>query len=145
MTNIEQHNWLCRHCNNLVNNDLKLCPHCGAERPEDITEPTPEGINEVVQRDNYTNATPRPKAKYIFREAVLVNAGDIILVLGLFCTFGTLISPLIIDFELPSPMLWAICGAILIFATTLISWAIMRSIAEISRQLREREERNNKE
>lgn len=139
----EHNNWLCRNCNNLVNNDLTTCPHCQAGKPEESHEPTPEGINEVVERDNYTNATPHPKSKYIFREAVLVNAGDITLILGLFCTFGTLIAPLIVEFKVPSPMLWAICAAVVIFATTMVSWALLRSIAEISRQLREREENKN--
>jgi hypothetical protein len=41
-------------------------------------------------------------------------------------------------------MLWAICIAVLIFATTMVSWALLKSIAEISRQLREREEREQK-
>ena len=133
--------WLCRNCNNLVSSDLTTCPHCNADKPEESHEPTPEGINEVVERDNYTNATPRPKSKYIFREAVLVNAADITLILGLFLTFGALIAPLIVEFPVTAPMLWAICAAVLIFATTMVSWAIMKSIAEISRQLRELKER----
>jgi hypothetical protein len=61
--------------------------------------------------------------------------------LGLFLTFGALIAPLIVEFPVPAPMLWAICAAVLIFATTMVSWAIMKSIAEISRQLRELKER----
>lgn len=144
MTNQSINGWLCRHCNNLVSNDLSTCPHCNADRPEDSCEPTPEGISDVVIRDNFTNATPRPKSKYIFREAVLVNAGDITLILGLFCTFGALIAPIIVSFDIPSPMLWAICIAILFFATTMVSWALLKSIAEISRQLREREEESKK-
>ncbi|MBQ5899268.1 MAG: hypothetical protein IIW87_05095, partial [Alistipes sp.] len=83
---------------------------------------------------------PHPKSKYIFREAVLVNAADISLILGLFFTFATLIAPLIVEFDVPSPMLWAICIAVAIFASTMVSWALLKSIAEISRQLREREE-----
>ena len=141
MSNNEIHGWLCRSCNSLVDNDLSSCPHCHADRPEEVDEPAPEGVAEVVECDTFSNATPRPKSKYIFREAVLVNAGDITLVLGLFCTFGALIAPLIVDFDLPSPMLWAICAAVILFATTMVSWALLRSIAEISRQLREREER----
>jgi hypothetical protein len=112
-----------------------------AERPEETAlEPTPEGIECVIERENYTNAEPRPKRKYIFREAVLINAGDIFLVLGLFCTFGTLIAPIIVDFNIEAPMLWAICIAVCIFATTMVSWAILRTIAEISRMLREKKE-----
>jgi hypothetical protein len=141
MATNENKDWLCRNCNNLVSSDLTTCPHCNADKPEESHEPTPEGINEVVERDNYTNATPRPKSKYIFREAVLVNAADITLILGLFLTFGALIAPLIVEFPVPAPMLWAICAAVLIFATTMVSWAIMKSIAEISRQLRELKER----
>ena len=111
----------------------------GAHIDEDIVEATPEGIESVVKRDNYTNAEPRPKSKYIFREAVLVNAGDILLVLGLFCTFGALIAPIIIDFGVDAPMIWATCGAVLIFAITMITWATLRTLAEISRMLRNRE------
>jgi hypothetical protein len=139
--NMERETWLCRNCNTLISNDINICPACSAERPEEIAnESTPEGIDSVVKRDNYTNAEPRPKAKYIFRETVLVNAGDIILVLGLFCTFGALIAPIIIDFGVDAPMIWAICAAVLIFATTMISWAILRTLAEISRMLREKSE-----
>lgn len=140
MSGNEMNGWLCRNCNSLVDNDLISCPHCQADRPEEVCEPSPEGVAEVVERDNFSNAEPRPKSKYIFRESVLVNAGDITLVLGLFCTFGTLIAPLIVDFGVPSPMLWAICFAVVIFATTMVSWALLKSIAEISRQLRERED-----
>lgn len=138
---MERETWLCRSCNTLVSNEINICPACSAERPEEIeTESTPEGIESLIQRDNYTNAEPRPKAKYIFREAVLVNAGDIFLVLGLFCTFGALIAPMIVDFNTETPMIWAICAAICIFATTMVSWAILRTLAEISRMLREKNE-----
>ena len=133
--------WLCRSCNTLVSNEINICPACSAERPEEVdNEPTPEGIESVVKRDNYTNAEPRPKSKYIFREAVLVNAGDILLVLGLFCTFGALIAPMIIDFNTDAPMIWAICAAVCIFATAMVSWAILRTLAEISRMLRKKSE-----
>lgn len=131
--------WLCRNCNTLVDAKLKLCPTCHAERPEEIaTEDIPEGIESVVKRENYTNAETRPKQKYIFRESVLVNAADIILVLGLFCTFGALIAPIIIDMDVDAPMIWAICSAVAIFATTIVSWAILRTLAETSRMLRNR-------
>lgn len=138
---MERETWLCRSCNTLVSNEISICPACSAERPEEVeTESMPEGIESLIQRDNYTNAEPRPKAKYIFREAVLVNAGDIFLVLGLFCTFGALIAPMIVDFNTETPMIWAICAAICIFATTMVSWAILRTLAEISRMLREKSE-----
>lgn len=139
--NMEREVWLCRNCNTLVSSETNICPACLAERPEETAlEPTPEGIECVIERENYTNAEPRPKRKYIFREAVLINAGDIFLVLGLFCTFGTLIAPIIVDFNIEAPMLWAICIAVCIFATTMVSWAILRTIAEISRMLREKKE-----
>ena len=137
---MEREVWLCRSCNTLVSNDISICPACSAERPEEVaTEPIPEGIESVIKRDNYTNAEPRPKSKYIFREAVLVNAGDIILVLGLFCTFGALIAPMIVELGVDDPMIWAICGAVIIFAITMILWATLRTLAEISRMLRNRE------
>ena len=137
--NMDKEAWLCRSCNTLVSNETDICPICSAERPEEVaSEPTPDGIESVIKRENYTNAEPKPKAKYIFRETVLVNAGDIFLVLGLFCTFGALIAPMIIDFGIDAPMIWAICGAVCIFATTMVSWAILRTLAEISRMLRER-------
>lgn len=139
--NLDRETWLCRSCNTLVSNETNICPVCSAERPEEVaTETTPEGIDNVVERENYTNAMPRPKSKYIFRETVLVNAGDIFLVLGLFCTFGALIAPIIIDFGIDAPMIWAICAAVCIFATTMVSWAILRTLAEISRMLREKSE-----
>lgn len=138
--NIEQNTWLCRNCNSLVDTKLKECPSCHAEcSDEEILEVIPEDIESVVKRDNYTNAEPRPKSKYIFREAVLVNAGDILLVLGLFCTFGALIAPIIIDFGVDAPMIWATCGAVIIFAITMITWATLRTLAEISRMLRGKE------
>ena len=132
---------MCRNCNTLISNETSICPACSAERPEEIaSETTPDGIESIVKRENYTNAEPRPKAKYIFRETVLVNAADIFLVLGLFCTFGALIAPMIMDFNTDAPMIWAICAAVCIFATTMASWAILRTLAEISRMLREKSE-----
>lgn len=137
MDTANNNTWLCRHCNSLVDGDLKSCPHCHADRPEEgVSEPQPEGITEVVQCENYTNAEPKPKAKYIFREAVLANAADIILVLGLFATFGALIAPLIVDIGVDAPMMWAVCIAVVIFALTMITWAWLKSVAEISRMLR---------
>lgn len=137
MNSADKNTWLCRNCNSLVDAELKTCPHCHADRPEESDmEPQPEGISEVVERENYTNAEPKPKAKYIFREAVLANAADIILVLGLFATFGALIAPLIVDFGVDAPMMWAVCIAVDIFALTMITWAWLKSVAEISRMLR---------
>ena len=137
---IEQTTWLCRNCNSLVERDIDKCPCCGADRPEEgTTEPQPNGISEVVTRDNYTNAGPKPKSKYILREAVLVNAADITLIFGLFATFGALIAPIVVDFGIDAPMLWAVCAGVVIFSSTMVSWALLRTIAEISRMLRNRE------
>lgn len=130
--------WLCRNCNSLVNGELKQCPHCYADAPEasDISNNNTE--EEVVVCDNYTNVKPIEKAKYNFREAVLVNAADILLILGLFCTFAALIAPTIVNIPLPLPMMWAICVAIIIFAISMIQWALLRTIADISRRQREK-------
>ena len=94
----------------------------------------------MVHKEGYANAD-KSRSKYIFREAVLINSADIILVLGLFCTFGALIAPIVVDFGVEAPMMWAICAAVIIFATTIISWAILRTLGELSRMLREREEK----
>jgi hypothetical protein len=135
--NIDKDTWLCRNCNTLVSNETSICPACSAERPEEVaTEPIPDGVQSVIKRENYTNAEPRPKSKYIFREAVLVNAADILLILGLFATFGTLIVPIVTTFNVTAPMMWAVCIAIGIFALTMITWALLRTVAEISRMLR---------
>ena len=130
--------WLCRNCNSLIDSTLNTCPHCHAERPEEgCSEPTPEGIAESVVVENYTNAAPKPKAKYTFREGVLVNAADIMLVIGLFCTFGALIAPMFID-DIAYIELKTICLAVVIFAFTMVQWALLRTVADISRRLRER-------
>lgn len=132
----DREGWLCRFCNALVYNTNNRCPYCGAERPEEHNEPTPEGISEVVTKSDYANAAPKAKSKYIFREAVLVNAADIFLILGLFATFGTLIAPIVTTFNVTAPMMWAVCIAIGIFALTMIAWALLRTVADISRMLR---------
>ena len=129
--------WLCRNCNSLVDGDLKQCPHCHADAPETSTSSENNITEEVVVCDNYTNAKPIEKPKYNFRESVLVNAADILLILGLFCTFASLIAPTIIDLSLPLPMMWAVCTAIVIFAISMIQWALLRTIADISRRQRE--------
>lgn len=140
MSEIESDKWLCRNCNTLVSGDTDVCPICRADRPEQMEALRPEEIAEVTHKDDYANAD-KGTSKYIFREAVLVNAADIILVLGLFCTFGALIAPIVVDFDIDAPMIWAICGAVIIFATTMISWAILRTLGELSRMLREREKK----
>ena len=133
--------WMCRNCNSLIDETLNTCPHCHAERPtESLSEPTPEGIAESVIVENYANATPRPAAKHNFREAVLINAADIVLVIGLFCTFGALIAPMFID-NIEHIELKTICLAVVIFAFAMVQWALLRTVADISRRLREYDEK----
>ena len=130
--------WLCRNCNSLISNDISICPKCSTERGEELQdEPTPEEISEVVKLEEYGNPKPQ-KSTYIFREAVLVNIADITLIIGLFCTFGSLVAPYIVELNLTAPMMWAIVVAVIIFATSLLSWALLRTLAEISRMLRAR-------
>lgn len=141
-SNITGSEWLCRNCNSLVDGSLNQCPSCHASRPEDNAEEQSQtSEEEVITRDNYTNAAPLPKAKYNFREGVLVNSADIILILGLFCTFAAIIAPNFIEAEVENIMMWAICIAVVIFAVTMITWALLRTIADISRMLREKQER----
>jgi hypothetical protein len=124
----------------LVDNALEQCPQCHADRPEEeMMEASESGVEEVVKRDNYANAEPLPKAKYNFREGVLVNAADITLILGLFCTVGALIAPMFMEVEGVNLMMWAVCIAVAVFATAMVSWALLRTIADISRMLRQRE------
>lgn len=144
MENRSNSEWLCRNCNTLVSSELNLCPNCRADRPEESSEEVKaEGIAESVVVENYTNAQPAPKSKYTFREAVLVNAADIILVLGLFLTFGALIMPMFVEVE--NIKIIAISAAILLFAFAMISWALLHTVADISRRLRgqERGQENN--
>lgn len=131
--------WLCRNCNSLISNDISICPKCSTERGEEEinNEPIPDEISEVVKLEEYGNPKPQ-KSKYIFREAVLVNTADITLIIGIFCTFGSLVAPYIVELNLTAPMMWAIVVAVIIFATSLLSWALLRTLAEISRMLRAR-------
>ena len=139
-SSIKGNEWLCRNCNTLVDNALEQCPQCHADRPEEeMMEVSESGVEEVVKRDNYANAEPLPKAKYNFREGVLVNAADITLILGLFCTVGALIAPMFMEVEGVNLMMWAVCIAVAVFATAMVSWALLRTIADISRMLRQRE------
>ena len=132
--------WLCRNCNTLVSSELSVCPNCRADHPESTdTEPTPEGVAESVVVENYANAKEQPKPRYTFRESVLVTAADIIIVLGLFCTFGALIMPMFVD--MANIKIIALSAAIVLFAFSMISWALLRTVADISRRLREQENR----
>lgn len=148
MQKSENNSWLCRNCNTLVNSDLTVCPKCNALRPEETElEPTtPEGIAPEVEMDDYANNAPTPKDSYNFKESVLNTVADISLVLGLFFTVATLIAPHIIEFALPkfTTTLISICAAVLLFATTMTTWALLRSVADISRRTRKLHEANLK-
>jgi hypothetical protein len=134
----DNNSWLCRHCNNEVHRDLAKCPLCGADRPEET------GIEEsdevVVMEDTAKDMKPKKK-RYLFRESVLINAADIILILGIFCSFAALIAPMFIDNGAKTDTIYSIVGAITTFLASLITWALFRNIAEISRMLRRREEK----
>ena len=145
MHNNENNTWLCRNCNTLVNSKLNTCPSCNALRPElnTDTEATPEGVDSEVRMETYANPKPN-RSKYTFQESVLTTSADITLALGLFLTLGALIAPAVIEHGLAhyTAMMIAICAAIVIFATTMVSWALLRTIADISRRTRNTHERN---
>lgn len=136
--NTESKSWLCRNCNTEVQYDLTKCPRCSAERPEAVaTEETDEAI--VVESNEV--AAPQQKRKYIFRESVLINAADILLILGIFCSFGALISPMFLEDNIQHITTLSIVMGVGIFLGSTVMWALFRNIAEISRMLREREEK----
>jgi hypothetical protein len=145
MSNNENSAWLCRNCNTLVSNEISTCPSCNALRPEASTETEtiPEGLANEVRVETYANPKTN-KGKYTFKESVLTTSADITLALGLFLTLGALIAPAIIDHGLAhyTAMMIAICSAIVIFATTMVSWALLHTIADISRRARHTHERN---
>ena len=129
--------WLCRNCNRAIHTELAKCPICGAERPEAVdNESTEEAI--VIEK---VSESPAPEKKiYLLRESVLVNAADITLILGTFCSFGALIAPMFIDSNIKHITTLSIVSCVAIFLTSLVSWALFRTLAEISRMLRERSE-----
>lgn len=139
MQSNENKAWLCRNCNSLVDNELNTCPSCNALRPEIASElePAPNGIASEVHMKDYANTTPQ-KGKYTFTESVLTTTADITLALGLLLTLGALIAPVIIDHGMTqyTAMMIAICAAVILFATTMVSWALLRTIADISRRTR---------
>ena len=90
--------------------------------------------------ENAEDMMPKKK-RYLFRESVLINAADIILILGIFCSFAALIAPMFIDNSAKTDTIYSIVGAITTFLASLITWALFRNIAEISRMLRRREEK----
>ena len=138
MENNRQNEWLCRNCNTLISSEISHCPKCGSDYPEESTlEPAPEGISESVVMEKYTNLKSAPKAKYNFRENVLIYAADILLTLALFCTFGALIAPMFLT-DIDNIKLISLAAAISLFAFAMISWATLRTLAFISERLRNR-------
>lgn len=147
--------WLCRNCNSLNAAEAPVCVYCHADRPEEQTveeqpatekqaaeeqqQPATEGQEQgqpIIRRESYSNPAPAAPAKYTFRESVLITSADIILFVGLFCAFGALIAPAFIDGDIPNLHLYSIVGAIVLFAWSMISWALLRCVADISRRLR---------
>ncbi len=145
MSNAEHNTWLCRNCNTLVSSELDICPSCKALRPEstEIEAPAPEGIAEEIVVENYANATPATKAKYNFRESILTTFADIFLVLGMLFVVGIIIAPMIIDLPYPdyTTTLASACIAVALGAIVLTTWALLRTVADISRRTREIHER----
>ena len=145
MENVENRTWLCRNCNTLVSSDLNICPSCRALRPEseEITEPTPEDITQEVVVENYANITPAQKDRYNFRESVLITVADITLALGLFFVLAILIAPhtLELPYDEYTLVMASVCIAILLLGIILATWALLRTVADISRRTREIHER----
>lgn len=130
--------WLCRNCNTLLSTDTNLCPKCGAERGDECENGEQQ---EVVVVENYTNSSEAKKNKYIFRESVLIYAADITLILGTFLALGALLIPNFIEVNYNNPILLSIGAAAAIFLTSLVSWAILRTLADVSRMLREKDKK----
>lgn len=130
--------WLCRNCNTLLSTDTNLCPKCGAERGDECENGEQQ---EVVVVENYTNSSEVKKNKYIFRETVLIYAADITLILGIFLALGALLIPNFIEVNYNNPTLLSIGAAAAIFLTSLVSWAILRTLADVSRMLREKDKK----
>jgi hypothetical protein len=86
------------------------------------------------------NIAPQKK-RYIFRESVLVNAADILLILGIFLSIGALLSPAFLSDTIQNITTLSIVVAVATFLFSLITWALFRTVAEISRMLREREKK----
>ena len=130
--------WLCRNCNTLLSTEVDHCPKCGAERTVECENSEQE---EVVIVSNYANNSEAKKNRYIFRESVLIYAADITLILGIFLALGALLMPNIVEVNHNNTTLLSIVSAIAIFLTSLVSWAILRTLAETSRMLREKDKK----
>jgi uncharacterized membrane protein len=124
---------------------LNTCPSCRALRPEEdtISESTPEGIAQEVVVENYANVTPEAKAKYNFRESVLNTIADISLSFGLFLVLAAFIAPHVIEHSYSeyTATMASICAAIVLLGVTMATWALLRTVADISRRTREMHER----
>lgn len=140
--------WLCRNCNSLNAAEAAECVYCHADRPEESAshreeqehaDQTATTTETAVRRDDYSNPKTAAPAKYTFRESVLVTAADIILFIGLFGTLGALIAPRFIEGDAADLRLYSIVGAIVLFAWGMISWALLRCVADISRRMREQD------
>ena len=144
MPHAENNTWLCRNCNTLVSSELNICPSCKALHPKDeyADEPTPEGVAQEIVVENYANTTPETKSKYNFRESILTTFADIFLALGMLLVVGVLIAPMFI--ELPysdyTVTLASACIAVALGAVVLTTWALLRTVADISRRTREMHE-----
>ena len=134
----ENNTRLCRNCNTLLSTEVDHCPKCGAERTEECENSEQQ---EVVIVSNYANNGEVIKNIYIFRESVLIYAADITLILGIFLTLGALLMPNIVEINHNNTTLLSIVSAIAIFLTSLVSWAILRTLAETSRMLREKDKK----
>ena len=145
MSNAEHNTWLCRNCNTLVSSELNICPSCKALHPEstEIETSAPEGIAEEIVVENYANTEFKTKSKYNFRESILTTFADIFLVLGMLFVVGIIIAPMIIDLPYPdyTTTLASACIAVALGAIVLTTWALLRTVADISRRTREIHER----
>lgn len=130
--------WLCRNCNTLLSTETNLCPKCGTERGEECENGEQQ---EAIIAEDYANSSEVKKNKYIFRESVLVYAADITLILGIFLALAALLMPNFIEVNFNNPTLLSITSAVVIFLTSLVSWAILRTLADISRMLREKDKK----
>lgn len=136
--NENNNTWLCRNCNTTVWAEASTCPRCGAERPEECDV---EETNEVVVVEENTDSSEKKKNKYIYRESVLIYAGDILLILCIFLSIGALLSPNFIEYNFQNPILLSIVMTVVIFTSGLITWALFHTLAEVSRMLRTRNEK----
>ena len=109
---------------------------CGASRPEMVEG---DDSGEVVFISKEQSAEPK-RSKYIFREAVLVNAADILLILGLFCSVAALLSPAFIDdTTFANLTTLSIVAGVAIFLFSLITFLMIRRPPRSTRMLREQQ------